>query len=88
MTTHEPKNIEPASTMTGKELLEMFTKKYTEDLNEKTPAFIESLMEVFDEAFDEGYRLGWEEGHDAAVVEQRTKEASVSGWIQGSIEDL
>ena len=85
MTTHEPMNIEPAATMTGKELLEMFTRKYTEMLTPK----LESLLgETFDEAFDEGYRLGWEEGHDAAVVEQRTKEASVSGWTQTTIEDL
>ena len=85
MTTHEPTNIEPTSTMPGKELLEMFTKKYTEML---TPELESLLQETFDEAFDDGYRLGWEEGHDAAVVEQRTKEASVSGWTQISIEDL
>ena len=85
MTTPEPMNIEPASAMAGKELLEMFTRKYTEML---TPELESLLGETFDEAFDEGYRLGWEEGHDAAVVEQRTKEASVSGWTQISIEDL
>ena len=85
MTNNEPMNIEPASTITGKELLEMFTKKYTEAL---TPALESLLEETFDEVFDEAYRLGWEEGHDAAVVEQRTKEASVSGWTQISIEDL
>ena len=85
MTTNEPMNIEPASVMAGKELLEMFTRKYTEML---TPELESLLGKTFDEAFDEGYRLGWEEGHDAAVVEQRTKEASVSGWTQISIEDL
>ena len=81
MTNNEPMNIEPESTMTGKELLEMFKEKYTEALKPE----LESLLE---EAFDEGYRLGWEDGHDAAVVKQRTKEASVSGWIETTIEDL
>ena len=83
--TESPTNAEPASTMTGKELLEMFAEKYTEKL---TPALESLLNEVFEEAFEDGYRLGWEEGHVAAVVEQRTKEASVSGWTEIKIEDL
>ena len=85
MTNNEPMNIEPESTMTGKELIVMIQTKYAEKLTPEIEAFV---AETFDEAWDLGYRLGFEEGHDAAVVEQRTKEASVSGWTQGSIEDL
>ena len=85
MTTQEPMNIEPESTMTGKELIVMIQTKYAEKLTPEIEAFV---AETFDEAWDLGYRLGFEEGHDAAVIEQRLKEAGDSGWTSMKIEDL
>ena len=81
----EPLNIEPESTMTGKELIVMIQTKYAEKLTPEIEAFV---AETFDEAWDLGYRLGFEEGHDAAVIEQRLKEAGDSGWTSMKIEDL
>ena len=83
--TEPPTNVEPESTMTGKELIVMIQTKYAEKLTPEIEAFV---AETFDEAWDLGYRLGFEEGHDAAVIEQRLKEAGDSGWTQISIEDL
>ena len=85
MTNNEPMNIQPAEPKTLEELLETFKETFTEKL---TPALESFIEELIDAVFDEAYRLGWEEGHDAAVVEQRTKEASVSGWTEMKIEDL
>ena len=78
--TEPPTNVEPASTMTGKELLEMFKEKYTEAL---TPALESLIEELTDEAFDEGYRLGLENGHDAAdgAPESPTIESAVLNLI-------